>query len=170
MLPLRHRATFYEISNNVGWTLRRLLAGRLAGMLFEGVFTWIMLSIGGVPMAAILWLITGLLAFLTNIGAILYGVLMVAVVFSDGTDQGLWAIFVYFFVQNVDGYLVIPYIARRTVDLAPAVVLAAQLLLGALFGILGVLLADPILAALKFSLIELSRTRAAEKGETPETV
>jgi predicted PurR-regulated permease PerM len=170
MLPLRHRATFYEISNNVGWTLRRLLAGRLAGMLFEGVFTWIMLSIGGVPMAALLGLITGLGAFIPNIGAIVSGVLMVAVGFSAGTDQGLWAIFVYFFVQNVDGYLVIPYIARRTVDLAPAVVLAAQLLLGALFGILGVLLADPILAALKVSLIELSRTRAAEKGETPETV
>jgi predicted PurR-regulated permease PerM len=139
-------------------------------MLFEGVFTWIMLSIGGVPMAALLGLITGLLAFLPNIGAIVSGVLMVAVGFSAGTDQGLWAIFVYFFVQNVDGYLVIPYIARRTVDLAPAVVLAAQLLLGALFGILGVLMADPILAALKVGLIELSRTRAVEKGEPPETV
>jgi predicted PurR-regulated permease PerM len=170
MLPLRHRSTFYEISTNVGWTLRRLLAGRLAGMLFEGVFTWIMLSLGGVPMAALLGLITGLLAFLPNIGAIVSGVLMVAVGFSAGTDQGLWAIFVYFFVQNVDGYLVIPYIARRTVDLAPAVVLAAQLLLGALFGILGVLLADPILAALKVTLIELSRTRAAERGEKPEPV
>jgi predicted PurR-regulated permease PerM len=121
-------------------------------------------------MAALLGLITGLLAFLPNIGAIVSGVLMVAVGFSAGTDQGLWAIFVYFFVQNVDGYLVIPYIARRTVDLAPAVVLAAQLLLGALFGILGVLLADPILAALKVTLIELSRTRAAERGEKPEPV
>ena len=49
-------------------------------------------------------------------------------------------------MQNVDGYLVVPYIARRTVDLAPALVLAAQLMFGALFGILGLLLADPILA------------------------
>ena len=69
--------------------------------------------------------ITGLLAFLPNIGAIISGVLMVAVGFSAGPNEGLCAIFVYFFVQNVDGYLVIPYIARRTVDLAPAMVLAA---------------------------------------------
>jgi predicted PurR-regulated permease PerM len=176
MLPLRFRERFYAIGDDVGWTLRRLLAGRLVGMLFEGIFTWLMLGyvgqlfgVGAVPMAALLGLITGLLAFLPNIGAIISGVLMVAVGFSAGTDQGLWAIFVYFFVQNIDGYLVIPYIARRTVDLAPAVVLAAQLLLGALFGILGVLLADPILAALKVTLIDLSKEHPPVEGEAAAT-
>ena len=177
MLPLRHRERFYRIANHVGFTLRRLLAGRLVGMLFEGVFTWFMLGIvpmlfgmTPVPMAPLLGLITGLLAFIPNIGAIVSGILMVAVGFSAGPNTGLWAIFVYFFVQNVDGYLVIPYIARRTVDLAPALVLGMQLLMGALFGILGVLFADPVLATLKVVLMDLSRDRAEEKGEGPKTV
>jgi len=170
MLPIRHRERFYRIAAHVGFTLRRLLFGRLLGMVFEGVFTWIMLSLGGVPMAALLGLITGLLAFIPNIGAITSGVLMVAVGFSAGPHQGLWAIFVYFFVQNVDGYLVIPYIARRTVDLAPAIVLAMQLLMGALFGLLGVLFADPILATLKVMLVDLSGAHAEDEGETPEVV
>lgn len=170
MLPLRHRERFYRIANHVGFTIRRLLFGRLIGMIFEGVFTWVMLSLGGVPMAALLGLITGLLAFIPNIGAITSGVLMVAVGFSAGPNQGLWAIFVYFFVQNVDGYLVVPYIARRTVDLAPAIVLAMQLLMGALFGILGVLFADTILATLKVVLMDLSRARAEDKGEGPQVV
>ena len=161
MLPVKHRARFYNTTNKVGATLRRLLFGRLVGMVFEGLFTFIMLMLGGVPFAALLGLITGLLAFLPNIGAIVSGVLMVAVGFSAGNAQGLWAIFVYFFVQNVDGYLVVPYIARRTVDLAPAVVLAAQLIMGALFGILGLLLADPIVAAVKIALEELSKREAA---------
>lgn len=170
MLPLRHRAGFYRIAEHVGFTLRRLLFGRLVGMLFEGVFTWIMLSIGGVPMAALLGLVTGVLAFIPNIGAITSGVLMVAVGFSAGPQQGLWAILVYFLVQNIDGYLVLPYIARRTVDLAPAIVLAMQLLMGALFGILGVLFADPILATLKVVLVDLSKQQAAKEGEEPEVV
>ena len=175
MLPLRHRDRFYAIGDRVGWTLRRLLAGRLVGMLFEGVFTWLMLGyvpqifgLAPVPMAALLGLITGLLAFVPNIGAIVSGVLMVAVGFSAGVDQGLWAIFVYFLVQNIDGYLVLPYIAKRTVDLAPAVVLATQLLFGALFGFLGLLLADSILAALKVTLQELSKYRATTTGEKAE--
>ena len=170
MLPVRHRASFYRIANHVGFTLRRLLFGRLVGMLFEGIFTWIMLTIGGVPMAALLGLVTGVLAFIPNIGAITSGVLMVAVGFSAGPEQGLYAIFVYFFVQNIDGYLVIPYIARRTVDLAPAIVLAMQLLMGALFGILGILFADPILATLKVVLVDLSNRQAKEEGEGPEVV
>jgi predicted PurR-regulated permease PerM len=125
-----------------------------------------MLAIGGVPMAALLGLLTGLLAFIPNIGALISGVLMVAVGFSAGTGEGLWAIFVYFFVQNVDGYLVVPYIARRTVDLAPALVLAMQLLFGALFGILGLLLADPIVATIKVTLEKLSeRDRATDMVE-----
>src|SRR5574338_422786 len=164
MLPLRHRAGFYRIAEHVGFTLRPLLFGRLVGMIFEGVFTWVMLSLGGVPMAALLGLLTGLLAFIPNIGAITSGVLMVAVGFSAGAHQGVYAIFVYFFVQNIDGYLVVPYIARRTVDLAPAIVLAMQLLMGALFGILGVLFADPILATLKVTLVEVSRQREKEKA------
>jgi predicted PurR-regulated permease PerM len=170
MLPLRHRASFYRIVEHVGFTLRRLLFGRLMGMIFEGIFTWIMLTIGGVPMAALLGLVTGVLAFIPNIGAITSGVLMVAVGFSAGPHQGVWAIFVYFFVQNIDGYLVVPYIARRTVDLAPAMVLAMQLLMGALFGILGVLFADPILATMKVVLVDLSKRQAEREGEPPEVV
>ena len=160
MLPVKHRANFYDLSNRVGFTLRRLMFGRVVGMAFEGVFTFLLLWAGGVPMAALLGLITGLLAFLPNIGAIVSGLLMVAVGFSAGTGTGLWAIFVYFFVQNVDGYLVVPYIARRTVNLAPAVVLAAQLIFGALFGILGLLLADPIVASAKVALEEFAKRRS----------
>jgi predicted PurR-regulated permease PerM len=177
MLPLRHRERFYRIAKHVGFTIRRLLGGRLLGMVFEGFFTWFMLEIvsqmfgiGPIPMAGLLGLITGMLAFIPNVGAITSGVIMVAVGFSAGPSEGLWAIFVYFFVQNVDGYLVIPYIARRTVDVAPAIVLAMQLIMGALFGILGVLFADPILAALKVTLMDLSRDHAAEAGDEPEVV
>jgi predicted PurR-regulated permease PerM len=177
MLPLRHRSSFYGITDRVAFTLRRLLAGRIVGMVFEGLFTWFMLAIvsqligiGPIPMAALLGLITGLLAFIPNIGAIVSGLLMVAVGFSAGPAEGAYAILVYFLVQNIDGYLVLPYIARRTVDLAPAVVLAAQLIFGALFGFLGLLLADSMLATVKVALQELSRLRARQEGEEPQIV
>jgi predicted PurR-regulated permease PerM len=170
MLPLRHRGGFYRIAEHVGFTLRRLLFGRLMAMIFEGVFTWFMLTLGGVPMAGLLGLVTGVLAFIPNIGAIVSGLLMIAVGFSAGASQGVWCIIVYFLVHNIDAYVVMPYVARRTVDLAPAVVLAFQLLMGALFGILGVLFADPLLATLKVVLVDVSKHQATEEGESPEVV
>jgi predicted PurR-regulated permease PerM len=170
MLPLRHRAGFYRIVEHAGFTLRRLLFGRLIAMVFEGVFVWVTLTLGAVPMAGLLGLVTGVLAFIPNIGAITSGVLMIAVGFSAGYGQGIWCIIVYFLVHNIDAYVVVPYVARRTVDLAPAVLLAMQLLMAALFGILGILLADPLLATLKVVLIDLSRQHAADEGEPPEIV
>ena len=88
MLPSNSRDGFYELSSKVGFTLRRLMFGRIVGMVVEGVGTWLMLLVGGVPMAALLGLLTGLLAFIPNIGAIVSGLLMVAVGFS-GNDAGL---------------------------------------------------------------------------------
>ena len=157
LLPTHSRDGFYDLSNKVGFTLRRLMFGRIVGMVVEGVGTWLLLLAGGVPMAALLGLLTGLLAFVPNIGAIVSGVLMVAVGFSAGSDAGLWAIATYLIVQTVDGYVIVPYVARRTVDLAPALVLAAQLIFGALFGLMGLLLADPIVAAVKVALEDLAK-------------
>jgi predicted PurR-regulated permease PerM len=152
MLPMRSRESFYQTGAAMGYTLRRLMAGRLVGMAVEGVGTWILLWAGGVPMAALLGILTGLLAFIPNIGAIVSGVLIVLAGFSISVNAGLWAIAVYFIVQIVDGYLIVPYVARKTVDLAPALVLGAQLLFGALFGLMGLALADPIVAMLKVML------------------
>src|SRR5438105_12318837 len=64
MLPLRARSGFYRIAEHAGVTLRRLLFGRLIGMVFEGALAWIMLALGGVPMAGLLGLLTGDLAFI----------------------------------------------------------------------------------------------------------
>ncbi|MCY7270816.1 MAG: AI-2E family transporter [Sphingomonas bacterium] len=163
MLPTNSRDGFYELSNKVGFTLRRLMFGRIVGMVVEGVGTWLLLLAGGVPMAALLGLLTGLLAFIPNIGAIVSGVLMVAVGFSAGSDAGIWAIATYLIVQTIDGYVIVPYVARRTVDLAPALVLAAQLIFGALFGLMGLLLADPIVAAVKVALENWAK-RGADKS------
>jgi predicted PurR-regulated permease PerM len=132
--------------------LRHLLGGRLLGMLIEGIFTYVMLMAYGVPLAALLGMITGVLAFIPNIGAIISGVLMVTVGFTGGVEMGLYTIFVYFFVQTIDGWILVPLIAKRTVDLAPALVLGWQLILGVLFGILGLALADPMLAMIKVAL------------------
>lgn len=176
VLPENRRADFYTTASRMAYTMRRLMAGRIVGMFFEGVFTWAMLAFGGqligvgaVPMAALLGILTGLLAFIPNIGAFVSGVLMVLVGFSGGAEMGVYTIFVYFFVQTIDGYLVVPMIARKTVDLAPALVLAAQLVMGILFGILGLFLADPMLAMIKVAL-ERRAERNSENGrlEAPE--
>jgi predicted PurR-regulated permease PerM len=165
MVPVGARDDFAVTLGRMARTLRVLLAGRLLGMVFEGLLTWMLLSIAGVPMALLLGIITGILAFIPNIGAFISGVLMVAVGFSAGADQGLWAIIIYFGVQTFDGYVLIPIVARRTVDLPPALTLSAQILASTLFGFMGLALADPMVAMIKVAL-ESEAERAAKAGVT----
>ena len=168
MLPREQRVDFYETVRRMGHTMRRLMAGRLVGMAFEALLTYTMLAwvaplvLGeAVPMAALLAILTGLLAFVPNIGAIISGIFTVLVGFSGGIDMGFYAIVTYLLIQNFDSYVVVPMIARKTVDLAPALVLAMQLIMSILFGVLGLLLADPLLAMIKVAL-ERRAEQAAE--------
>jgi predicted PurR-regulated permease PerM len=170
MLPLSEREHFYGTAEKIGKTLRRLMAGRLLGMAVEGVGVWILLMLGGIQMAALLGVLTGLLAFLPNIGAIISGLLIILVGFSGGVDAGIYALFVYLMVQLVDGYLIVPMVAKRAVDLAPALVLGAQILFGALFGIMGLALADPIVAMIKVALERQSeRNEVRQNGRSAAT-
>lgn len=162
LVPTRSRSQARITLDRMAWTMRRLMAGRLIGMVAEGVLTWIALSIGGVPMALLLGILTGLLAFIPNVGAFISGVLMVAVGFSAGMDAGLWAIGTYVVVQTFDGYVLLPIVARKTVDLPPALTLGAQILLSALLGFMGLLLADPITAMIKVALERRSEQEEAK--------
>lgn len=161
LLPADQREEFQRTAEEMGRSLRRLLFGRLIGMAVEGIATWIMLEIYGVPMAFLLGMITGLLAALPNIGAPISGAIMIAVGFSGGVDMGIFTIIVYGLVQTIDGYVIVPIIARKTVDLPPALVLAAQLIMGVLFGILGLALADPLVAMLKVWLERAAKRNRA---------
>ena len=166
MAPRGERSELRKTLAEMALTLRRLMAGRIVGMVFEGFFTWVALEMFGVPMAALLGILTGLLAFIPNIGAVISGLLMAIVGFSAGVETGIAAVVIYFVVQTFDGYVVIPMIARKTVDLPPALVLGAQLIMGLLFGIIGLLLADPLLAMLKVALVRRSEAnQAAQDSE-----
>src|SRR3546814_19703601 len=103
----------------MGFTLRRLMAGRLLGMAVEGVGTWLACLAVGIPMAALMGLLTGLLAFIPNIGAIVAGVLLVLVGFSAGPDTRLCAIPLYLNVPTVRRHFLVPMGAKPTGDPHP---------------------------------------------------
>ena len=151
LTPEPKRAALKETLEAMAAMLRRWVGGRLVLMLFEGTVTFLGLSLTGTPLPLLLGLVSGLLAFIPNLGAIVSGVLVVAVGFSAGTTTGVEAAGVYLFVQFADQF-VSPLIEKRAVDLAPAVVLAAQLIFGVLFGIMGLILADPAVALVKVAL------------------
>jgi predicted PurR-regulated permease PerM len=170
MVPRDSRAEFALTLDRMGFTLRRLLAGKLIAMVAQGVLTWIVLAIGGVPLAALLGIITGVLAFIPNIGAFVSGVLMVAVGFSAGVNTGLFAIGTYVVVQGLDGYVFSPLVAKKTVDMPPALTLGAQILASGLLGLIGLALADAFVAMAKVALERRAEREDERVGPSSRSV
>ncbi len=166
LTPRRSRDAVVDLLDKLAETLRRWTLGRMIAMSFEGVFTTVALLIAGVPLAPLLGLIAGVLAFIPNIGAFISGTLIILVGFSVSTDTGIAAIIVYTLLQFVEGNFITPFVERRVVDIAPAVTLGAQLLFGVMFGLLGVALAVPIVAMVKVALEHRRASTAPQSGGT----
>lgn len=152
LTPRHSRDRVAQVMTDIAAMLRRWVGYRFIAMLSDGVMTAIGLFIAGVPLAGLLALISGMLAFIPNFGSLFAGAIILLVGLSAGPEMAAIAIGTYVLVQLIQGNFVTTAVERLAVDIAPATTLAAQLLFGALFGMMGLMLANPIIAALKVAL------------------
>ncbi|MCP9850499.1 AI-2E family transporter [Cyanobium sp. Morenito 9A2] len=131
---------------------RQALGGWLAGMTVSAItvflLTWAGLAGLGLPLALLSGLVCGLLTFVPTIGPTFATLLPLAVALL--TPEKLIPVLVLrLLLQNGEAFLLTPLLLRRTVNLLPTVALMAQLCLGALLGLPGVLLALPLVVVLQ---------------------
>ncbi|MGW6781104.1 MULTISPECIES: AI-2E family transporter [unclassified Streptomyces] len=130
--------------------------------LIDGVLIGAGLLILDVPGALGLAALVFVTAYIPYLGAILSGAVAVLVAFADrGWAIGLWALGLVLLVQMIEGYVLQPVVQSRTVQMHPAVVMLAITAGASVAGILGMLLAVPLTAAL-FGVISELRDRYAE--------
>jgi predicted PurR-regulated permease PerM len=141
---LRPRAR--EMMEQAGRALLGWLKAQFVSMTIIGVLTWGGLWLLGVPLAPILAVLAAVLTFIPNIGPVLSAVPAILLGLADSVSTALWITGLYVVVQMIESYLVTPRIQEESVSLPPALTIAAQLLFGVLFGILGLALATPIAA------------------------
>jgi predicted PurR-regulated permease PerM len=146
LAPARQREATRRLMQECASVLRYWLFGTMLSMLLIGVLTWLGLTLLGVPLALILAVIAGLLAFIPNIGPVISAVPAVLLSLLEGPQMALYVALLYIGVQTVESYLVTPFIQRRTVSLPPALTIAAQFLLGMLAGAFGLFVATPLAA------------------------
>ncbi|MCR9162442.1 MAG: AI-2E family transporter [Nannocystaceae bacterium] len=145
LIPPPGRVRAREIGVEVVTNLRHWLVARLLSMVAVAVLTSLGLWAIGVPAPASLGLIAGALSFIPNLGSLIGSLFGIAFAFAISPMTALWAMLVYGGVQFIEGNFITPLAERRAVDLPPAFLLCGQLLLGLLMGVLGLLVATPLL-------------------------
>lgn len=128
----------------VARSLQLWMKARLISMAVVGVLTGIALTVAGIPLAFALALIAAVLAFVPFIGPILAAAPAILIGLGESGQAALVVAAIYLGVQTLESYVITPLIEKRVISLPPAFVLAAQLVMGTLFGIIGVFLATPI--------------------------
>lgn len=144
LLPRSRRSRYHETLNKVGYALRWWLVGRLASMAIVGVFSIIGLMLLGIPLAFILGLLAGLLAFIPLIGPTLALIPPILIAFTESPQQALYVFLLFMGIQFIESYFLTPIIQKRTTSLPPVLLIGSQVLLGLFAGILGVMLAAPL--------------------------
>ena len=167
LFPAGRRERVTEILGEVYRTVQRWFLGQLASMTIIGVLSAAALYLIGIPFALLLGIFSGLVSFIPFVGPAISVIPPVLLALIGTPVDALWVILAYAIIQMVESYLVYPIVMSRAVSLHPAVVMFALLIMGTLFGFVGVLLAVPLVTALQVLVRELWIERMDRIGIDP---
>jgi predicted PurR-regulated permease PerM len=148
LVPPRRRGRAAEVIAELGTTLRWWLITRVVSMTAVGVLTAVMLAALGVPLAPLLGLIAFALTFVPYLGPIAATIPIAVVALAEGAGTLVLAVALYTVIQSLEGFVIMPLAQNRLVHLPPAATLVSEVLMGAWFGVVGVVFATPLAAAL----------------------
>ena len=146
LLPREKREEVDHAVLEAAERLKQWLKGQGLAMLTVFAATWLILWLIGMPYAFALAVQAGLLAFIQTVGPAISGLFIVAAGLSVSGTMALYGLGAYALIQLIESNLTTPLIQRHVAAIPPALSLFAQLLFGALFGFLALILAVPILA------------------------
>ncbi|MBI4004928.1 AI-2E family transporter [Candidatus Roizmanbacteria bacterium] len=119
--------------------------GELALMCIVGFLTFFGLNLIGMKYALALAVLAGLFEVVPNLGPTLSAIPAVLIGLSISPITGIVTLALYFIIQQLENTLIVPFVMKKAVGLDPIVTLIALIIGGKIGGVLGVLLAIPLL-------------------------
>ena len=153
-IPERHRGVGLQLFNEMGEVVRGYVRGRFLIALILSVFYAIGLWVLNVPLWAAIGLIAGFIGIIPYIGIVAGIILALAFAALDGAGTGrlVGVVVVFLLAQPLEDYVLTPKLIGDKLDLHPMFVFIALIIAGSLFGVLGLVLAIPVVGVLKVFL------------------
>lgn len=138
-----HRERIKAAGERLSLQIRAWAIGNLIAMFSIFLLTWAGLSLVGLKQAFLFGVLAGILEIVPIVGPILSAVLPTIVGLTISPVTALWVILVFIIIQQAENHILVPQIMSRQVSLHPVTIIFAVLVMGGLFGIIGVFLATP---------------------------
>ena len=155
-LPAESRPVAGLMAGRIHTVLGAYLRGQLLLIIIMSTVTWVALHfLFNLRYALPIALASGVLEIMPLLGPIIAAGLAAAVALAQpggGPGLAVGVLILYFILRQAEDQLVIPFVVGRAVELHPIATIFAVLAGGAVAGILGILLAVPVAAAIKVIL------------------
>lgn len=169
LVPGRFEAQFDETWRRLGRGLRQWMKGITVSMTLMGIFTGVLLMLAGIRGWFLLALLTFAGTFIPYLGAIASAIPGLLMGLAQSSTHFFYACAIYVGVHMVEGYIVQPLIMKRAVEIKPGMLIFWQALMGAIFGVLGVVVATPLLVCVQIAIGYLYVESRLRKPALPET-
>ncbi len=155
LVPPKRRTSAKELMVHLGSSLTKWLAGKFIAMFGVFALTAIGLILLDVPRWLTLSILAGLLNFIPNFGPLVSAVPAIMVGLSQSPTMALTVAILYFVVQFIESSLITPKAQQKLVKIPPALIILAQVFVGALSGVWGVIFATPLVLIILILVQEL---------------
>ena len=148
LVPASRRPRFTSLSEEI---LRRVGAyalGQVGVASVNAILSFVMMTIVGIPYAAILAVVVGFLGLIPMVGATLGAIIVCVVAAFSDIEKAVIAAVYYVVYQQFENYIVAPRVMARTVSVPGLVTVIAAMVGGTLMGVLGALIAIPVAAGM----------------------
>ena len=149
------------------------LRGRILDSLILGTVLAVVYRIAGVPYAFIVGILTGVVNLIPYVGYAIGYVILVLAYLVGGIFPEVWiGLILLTVIQTVDAYVICPRLMNRSILIHPLLVIVALIAGGAVGGVVGMLIAIPVMALLKIRFdrfLERREKMKAGRKEPKET-
>lgn len=160
LVPMRHHDQAITIMHRICRFAPAWGRSTLAGMLTIGLLVFaLMWPLLGIMDAMVLGLVAGLLESVPFLGPTISTVPALLLAIGQGGMTPLWVLLVYMGVQALENNIILPLIMAKGMKLHAVAVIFSMLLCVAAFGVLGVLVAAPLVAIVSIIHEELYRKK-----------
>ena len=157
IIPKKRQESVKKVANDIDATCKNFVQGALFISFLIFVITSSLFALIGMPSPMLFGLICGITNLIPYIGPWIGGAIAAIVGFTVSPVVGILAIAVAFAAQQIDGLLLQPLIMSKTMKLHPVTIMIGLLVFEYFFGIIGMIVATPVIACLKVVITHFNK-------------
>ncbi len=175
LIPIKHKEDGEKLLHELNTMARGYVSGTLFTSLIVAFFTFIGLLISGIGSPLLFAIFCGITNIIPYFGPYIGGIPTIIVAFSVNPMCGIITLITIVLVQTIDGNIINPIIIGKATDIHPITIVIGLLVFQHYFGIIGMIIATPVIGAIKilfnffnakYGLVDMIKPSTSEKKKT----